>query len=444
MLELSRSIAQEEALDLSPTGLRALATTATISMDSKSPHCESPDSGSPGATSFRWEPVGKAQSIYVDFDVVDRLGFDIMRGFGAVPRRGAEVGGILLGSAEPADRTTIRIEDYVPVPCEHLRGPSYVLSDNDRKTFEETLERWTPAPDKRIYAIGFYRSNTRDSLELSPEDIELVDACFPQMTAICLLVKPYATRVSEAAFLTREAGRFSTSPAHDVFPFRRKELGGGRPTSRPRGMETADPELETAATGFSLTEENQPPPAQPLDPAAIQLPAFVAPVAAPAHADPRSKSRFRSGWVWIPLSFVFLLLGVVLGFQIALGYASHNPSPPPPDPYSLELSAVQFGENLHLKWNPEASVFRNASKGLLHIQDGDNSKLVELRQEDLSRGGVLYHNATNNVTFRLEVFPRDRLSVAESLELRLLQDRATSPNPPGNQANPQQKPEPKD
>jgi hypothetical protein len=386
-------------------------------MDYDSSAPAQPEPGAPGATAFLWEPPGKALTAYIDYDVVDRLGFDIMRGFGAVPRRGAEVGGILLGSAEAADRIVIRIEDYVPIACEHERGPSYILSERDRKAFDEALERWAPAPDKRIYAIGYYRSNTRELLQLTAEDIELMDAAFPQATAVCLLVKPFATRVSEAALFTRVNGRLPAAAAEEVFPFRRKELGGGKPTRRPRGMETPDPELEASATGYALAEE------QPEGPAAEPPAAAAAPAPEAAAERPAGgRARLRGGWVWIPLSFIFLLLGVVLGFQVALSFRSQQPQGQARDPYVLELSAVQFGENLHLKWNPEAAAFRDAQRGLLHIRDGDNSKTVELRKEDLSRGGVLYRNATDNVAFRLEVFPRDRVSVSESLELRLLEE----------------------
>ncbi len=389
-------------------------------MDLQEPASQ-PTSESVVGSTYLWEPPGRALAVYIDFDVVDRLGFEIMRGFGQVPRRGAEVGGILLGSAELAGRTVIRIEDFVPVPCEHARGPSYILSASDRKAFEEALERWAPAPDKRIYAIGYYRSNTRDSIQLDQEDIDLIDALFPAMTAACLLVKPFATRVSMATCFTRVNGRMPTEPAEELFPFRRKELGGGQPARRPRGLDQADPELEAAATGYSIAEDQL---AAPPEAAAPPEPAIAA--AADSTA-PASRSRFRGGWIWIPLSFVFLLLGVVLGFQIALSYRSQQAHAASPEPYALELSAVQFGDNLHLKWNTEAAAFRNARRGILHIQDGDNSKVVELRQEDLSRGGVLYRNATSNVTFRLEIFPRERVSVSESVELRLLQDHAISP-----------------
>lgn len=133
------------------------------------------------------------------------------------------------------------------------------------------------------------------------------------------------------------------------------------------------------------------------------------------------------------MSFIFLLLGVVLGFQIALSYGKQTTQAPLSDPYSLDLTVVQFGENLHLKWNTEASPRSETPSAMLHIQDGDNSQVVELKQEDLSRGGVLYRHATGNVRFRMEVFPRERTSVSESLELRLLEEpRPKTPARTGN------------
>ncbi len=343
-----------------------------------------------------------------------------MRGFGAVPRRGAEVGGLLLGSAETGERTILRIEDFVPVACEHMRGPSYILSEADLQTLDEALAKWAPAPDKRIYVVGFYRSNTRDAMELAPEDLQLLEQRFPMPTAVCLLVKPYATHASEATFFSRAEGQFSSEPAEMTFPFRRKELGGGKPVRRPRGAEAQEPEPETAAGGHNLAE--QPTLASLSQNGLAATGPFSQSAIDEALPDPLPRSKYRSGWIWIPLSFIFLLLGVVLGFQIALSYKSQKAPDAATDPYLLDLTLVQFGDNLHLKWNTDTLAFRNARRGILHIQDGDNSKTVELKPEDLSRGGVLYRNATNNVRFKLEVFPRDRISVAESLETRILED----------------------
>jgi hypothetical protein len=377
----------------------------------------------PAGSAYHWSVPGQGLSVYIDFDVIDRLGFEIMRGFGAVPRRGAEVGGILLGSAESGEHTVVRIEDFVPLACEHLRGPSFILSESDIKALDETLERWVPAPDKRIYVVGLYRSNTREVLQLAPEDLEILDSRLKAPTTVFLMVKPFATRVSEATFFLRENGRWPTGAGQQVFPFRRKELGGGKPPKRPRAGETPEPEEEAGHHPVEdAVHETAHPPMLDVMPSFAALASMPPVELDPAAADANSRSKYRSGWLWIPLSFIFLLLGVVLGFQIALSYSKQTTQAPLSDPYNLDLTVVQFGENLHLKWNPEAAAFRDAKRGMLHIQDGDNSKSVELKQEDLSRGGVLYQNASRKVRFRMEVFPRERNSISESLELRLLEE----------------------
>jgi len=291
------------------------------------------------------------------------------------------------------------------------------------RTFDELLERWQPAPDKRIHMVGFFRSNTREVLQLSPEDLHILETRFPGPAAVCLQVKPYATRVSEATFFLRENNSFPTTSQPPAFPFRRREMGGGAPSRRPRGAENqeAEPASDTtldnaavqgALAGYDAATANALP-GFALSPASADGESTPSPVVPPAKP--------RTGWFWLPLSFIFLLLGVVMGFQIALTYRNQQPLNPSADPDFLDLTVVQFGESLHLKWNTEALVFRTAKRGVLHIQDGAGYKEVELQQDDLTRGGALYRNSTSNVKFQLEVFPRDRNSVSETVELRLLE-----------------------
>jgi len=89
---------------------------------------------------YVWAVPGNPVAVHLRLDVVDRLGAEFLRGLGAVPKRGAEVGGVLLGSIEPGlvkDTSIVRIEDFEPVPCSYVRGPSYLLSEEDRKLFDE-------------------------------------------------------------------------------------------------------------------------------------------------------------------------------------------------------------------------------------------------------------------------------------------------------------------
>lgn len=370
-----------------------------------------PSAGHP--TAYVWAPDGSPATIRLSFDAVDRMNFDVMRGFGAVPRRGAEVGGILLGRVESGERTVIHVEDFVAVPCDYLRGPSYLLSEADLARLDEAMAK-TRGPVRGLYPVGYYRSNTRENLQLHPEDVALLDGRFPEGPVVCLLIKPFATRISEAVFYVRQDGRYLPEGEAEAFPFRRKEMGGGAPTRPPR---------------MGSLDAMSPPPAE-REPA--PAPAGGAPEASmfqwagdkqdktvTTEADVRAvapRSRFSGGWVWIPLSFIFLLLGVVLGFQIALGFRNSQAASVASDPFTLDLSVAKYGENLLLKWNTAAQPMRNAKRGELRVQDGDNVKTVVLNEEDLARGSALYRHVSNTVVFRLEIYPRERNGVSETME----------------------------
>src|SRR5579863_10593697 len=92
-----------------------------------------------GLPYYVWEVPGKPISIQLPFDVIDRISPEVLRGFGALKRRGAEVGGILLGRSEDGPRRKVIIENFQPVPSEYLTGPSYNLSENDLAAFEAAL-----------------------------------------------------------------------------------------------------------------------------------------------------------------------------------------------------------------------------------------------------------------------------------------------------------------
>jgi len=409
--------------------------------------------GNVNGGAFVWSPTGSPVTVHIDFDVVDRLNFDVMRGFGAVPKRGAEVGGLLLGWAETGERTAIHISDYLAVPCQHMHGPSYVLSESDTERFKEAFRRVASAGG--VSPLGYYRSNTRDTLQLGVEDESLLDAVFPADGAVCLLIKPYATKVSEAVFLIRSGGKMIPEGEPQLtFPFRRREMGGPPPTEKPsrQNLPSAEPPPERQEQVFGAGKEadmaalRTPPPAgaswpqaeRPEPPAAVRQPVAEArpetesrPVFSgtlsmlqakePPVEAPTAPVRPRTSWVWIPLSFIFLCLGVVLGFQLATSWTARTPDPTT-DPYVLGLTVDRQGENLHLKWSTESLAMRSATRGTLWIQDGDNQKNVEFTGNDLRRGGVLYRYSSGLVKFRLELFTRDRNSISEALDLLIKED----------------------
>ena len=359
------------------------------------------DSDSQSHGSYVWEVPGKQVSIHLHYDVVDRLLAEVQRGFGSMPRRGAEVGGLLLGSSELTDRLTVRIEDYEPVPCTYMNGPSYLLSERDLHEFADSYDRWRSGPDRRIYAVGYYRSHTRDGLNITPEDMSLIKKYLPPPKSVALLIKPFATKVSIAGFFFWEDGTMHSASTYLEFPFRRKELGGGvAGVERPGSARTSEPAVGAEfEPGFVNTgEEGNPASGQEASPSVVKPETFA-----------------RKGWVWIPLSFIFLFLGVLLGFQAALSLQK-KPQSDSSDPYSLALSVAKSGDSLNIRWDRQAPAIRGALRGVLFINDGAYHKQLDLDPSQLQIGSVIYRRVSGDVAFKLEVFTRDRTSVVETWE----------------------------
>lgn len=395
-----------------------------------------PNAPNPGEY-YSWRPEGHAVDISLHFEIIDKLLIEIMKGFGSIPRRGAEVGGLLLGTSETTDgKLHITIRDFQPVACEHSGGPSYSLSVKDIQGLKSGIEQLRPTGSlDALHVVGHYRSHTREGLGMSDEDIDLMDDHLPGDDKVMLLVKPFATRTSSAGFFFRESSEFlRTDASYLEFPFKRKDLGGG----------SSGTERIAAAARFG---ESRPPAENPL-----QFPSAPRPSSRPvmeaetmSYADPepapqrrtvqpeaefssdpepsqlfrpRRESRLRGGWVWIPLSLIFLVLGVLLGFQTALSMRPNGPAALGPEIFNLALTVIKSGDSLNVTWDRQATAVRTAGHGVLYIKDGDFNKALNLDATELQVGSVVYRKPSTSVTFKLEVFPRDRTVVSESVEYK--------------------------
>jgi len=324
---------------------------------------------------YVWEVPGKEISIQLSLDVVDRLQQDVMRGFGAVPRRGAEVGGVLLGTVASAG-PAVRVQNYVLVPIEYKHGPSYRLSENDLDAFQAAVRK--SRDEKILRPIGYFRSHTRDGVGLSDEDLALLLNCFPEPETIALLIRPFATKPSVAGFYFKEQGVFQSGPPLLEFPLRRRSLAPGDTAV---GVDTS------AAPDIVRTVRTETP-----------RPAAIAPAA----------QRYRR-WPVVPI--FLLLIGILLGYQAALNVHS------PLDSYSLQLVVTPSGRDVQLEWNRQSPAIRGARKAILTIEDGSYNKTTQLTQTELEKGSaVRYHPITKLVRFRLDVFPNLRNSISETVD----------------------------
>jgi hypothetical protein len=360
----------------------------------------------------------------LDHCVIERLNVEVMRGFGVTRRRGTETGGLLIGKIGRRAQPVIHIQDYEIVPCEYASGPSYILSANDRLKFKETAERWQPSLERDLYAVGYFRSHTRDGFAFDEKDAALFREYFQDPLDVALLIKPFATRSASAGFFLQEKGSLVTSASPLEFTF-----APGKVRDEPSQQAP-----DTAPTLVAPVPKTVAPPAPPPPagrPKSVERstprPSYDRPMFAEHQlVEPSAFSRLS----WIAFSLALLAFGGVCGYEYArvqaekqgLRALSPGASPgskaPGTDLYSVNLQVVQADSNLIVKWDREAAPIQAALSGALTVTEGNNSKEVKLGFAELRNGTAMYPHAGSEVRFRLELFFKENRSFIESALFR--------------------------
>lgn len=371
-------------------------------------------------TTWLWEPAGKAVHVELSLDVVDRLGADAIRGLGAVPKRGLEIGGLLLGTVEQGTPARVVVTDFEVVPSDYVNGPVYTLSDADRKRFAAAVAR-------HPQAVGWFRSHTRGDMRLADDDVALTDRFFPGESALVLMVCPAVLRPSTAAFFVREDGKLPSEPAHQ-WTFRRREMGGGDPPrrralgERPHSEFTAPPEPEPSDS----VREHRVPIRRVVHPSLEARPTEPPPPPLFQNYEHAGESKFASRAGWAVFLLLLLAFGMVAGYHLAGGRVPPAAKPAETDPFAIGLTAAPGGDGVLVRWNLEAPAIRRAERAVLTITESGGSKEVELDGNQLRNGSVLYHNVAPEIRFTLQVVLPSNRSTSESVTWR---NQAATPQP---------------
>ncbi len=370
---------------------------------------------------YTYRSLGEGPLIHLSLEAVDGILGEVLTGFGAIPRRGAEVGGLLLGRTSGNE---VWIESFAIIACEHRRGPSFLVSETDEAGLAELVDQHRTG---EAVPVGMFRSNTRDRNTLADEDRELFGQYFPAPVGVFLLIRPYASKTSTGTFIVYRDGVLPDDES-DTFPFQRWELEGGpAPRRRSLGETRSRQKSETPPRielpedeAMVVSEHSMLAPATPISGAEFSLADSRTEEAEDVFGGSEDSSigsrlvRQRRGWVWIPLSFMFLLLGVLLGFQSAVTF---YPRPAlDPSAFALGLTAAGTDENLHIHWNRDALAIRSAERGRLEIQDGKYLKTVDLDANSLQTGSVVYPPINPKVNLRLQVTIKGANAVSENLD----------------------------
>jgi hypothetical protein len=312
-----------------------------------------------------WEVAGKPVSVRLSPDVVSRLGMAVREGFKALPRRGLETGGLLIGTKrEMGNRVVVEVDDFEPVESEHAAGPSYLLSNADRRLLEARIAA-REARARNTSIVGIYRSHTRRDFAITVEDASLFSSYFRKASDVFLLIKSNDGGPPTGGFIIREGGKVLSYSPYAQFPL---DLTIGIPAAR----ETSVCSVET-------------PPAPPRAAQIVQLPA------------PRRTTRKMRWPIWLATAGA-MALAVGLPFGIQRRIPGSIPVKPA---LSLALNVTNTGNGLRLSWDHQSS--RHAGQAVLWIKDGPEEQRFELDSKQLKEGSVVYWPRNGDVNFRLEL-----------------------------------------
>ena len=175
---------------------------------------------------YVWRAHQRPLTIALRLDVVDRLGLAVQEASQAIPRRGLEIGAILLGTATRSHgETFIEIENFDFLESEHAVGPSYLLSAADRHALVRRLRQHRSS--RQLSVVGFCRSHTRKNFAITMEDTALMADYFAESSMILLLIHAIPGEPPRGGYYFWEGRAIRTGRPRGEFPFRSAVLMSG-------------------------------------------------------------------------------------------------------------------------------------------------------------------------------------------------------------------------
>lgn len=332
-----------------------------------------PDDGKPSEDSGTLAVCDAAGArIALRTSLIAALEEHVDEGARALPRVGAEVGGILVGPRGKSGGG-ILVDQTIPVSTEYRFGPVYHLSIPDLSRLAESIAAVDQDGSRAI--VGFYRSQTRAEAGLRTIDLELLDT----------LERMYARYSADFRLflvLSREGGSEITASPH---------VRTGKTWS--------------AAPEFRLSE------------------GAGAPMAA-------SKGSHRRRWLY-PAIVTVVAAGTFAGLWFranGLQPAAPPNAEPPRAAAALGLSARREGAAWRLAWDGETVAKLMPAGAALLVRAGGDEQRVPLTAGDLAAGTVLTPTQGSDILFTLSVEPSGGGEVQE--QIRVLDPNAGLPAPP--------------
>jgi hypothetical protein len=361
-------------------------------------------------------------AIHMAPEVIGGLGTESRIAFKRVPRRGLEIGGILLGrTCSDGDLTTFWIDGFQPIESEHRTGPSYIMSDADRVVLQTALSSNEGA------CVGLYRSHTRSERpNLQDTDNELFEKYLSAGDALFLILGPAA---GMAALFLRTMGNLTC--VHEFALASTLEsimaLGQTVQTSPKVAPDSASP----GAVESRLRPRRRalPIPELVFSDSSHEIRLDTQQRATPPRALAAGLLSLLKQPKW---GFYVLLACLTLAATVsALSYSRRPPIPTDQHrPEYIHLTVAPAGRSLRVIWDRDSPAIRRATRAVLHIDDGAYHSDLGLVPSQLREGNLIYEPKSPEETFRLDVYSVEPTATGVVQVINVAPAAAPGPSPP--------------
>ena len=363
---------------------------------------------------FRLRNGSVGLSLRFSPEALAALTSEIGAGFMSIPRRGAEVGGILAGKiAQEGSEWVVSVDRISPVPIRYEYGPSWRLSAGEKQEFQQAVNK-----GRRL--IGWYRSNTRQEHQAEEADRQISRSFFDgqsiflfcqpsadgQIQATCIIMLPHGLEVA----FPFELGKFSRLDA--LFHPREHDAEPASILAAPASISRASLALASAA-----------PVPVPTRSVLISRKAKVA-VAALAMI----------GAAWYARARVFTPATASASTRLA----SPSPAPAPAPRLLLGLRADYQKDSLLIGWDRTAPEIASAASATFRIADAGRTRTLNLSARELQNGSIVYKPKADEISVELNVTSREGTTASQSIRIvgAAVQSRAPRAFQPPPDANP--------
>jgi hypothetical protein len=149
-----------------------------------------------------WTQPGTQFTVSYSVPLFQEIDFVINEGYRRIPHGGIEVGGVLFGRV---DGSTVCLDAFRNIECEHASGPSFTLSERDVALLRQQLSSAASDPELQgLQVAGWFIAHTRSELRMNEREAALFDELFPEPGKITVLIKPERFQPTRFGFVIRE------------------------------------------------------------------------------------------------------------------------------------------------------------------------------------------------------------------------------------------------